>query len=301
MGTKQTNEFDGVWTALITPFTDTGEIDWPAYEALIERQIAGGVTGVVVSGTTGEAPTLAVQEKLALIRKTKALIGNRIRLMAGTGGNNTSQSLELSKLAEDAGADSLLIVTPPYNKPSTAGLALHYETIGKGVNIPLCLYHVPGRTAQMLTVDQLSYLCEIDSIKCVKEASADIGFFSRSLNRSAAVYLSGDDPTYLASLAVGGRGVISVVSNIFPAEMVALGEAFQKGDHSRARELHSVLLPLIDILFCEPNPAPTKVAFEHLGWSGEFVRAPLAKMVESNRQLVIDTLDATRKKLELLG
>jgi len=292
------NKFNGVWTALITPFSPDGEIDWPSYEALLKRQELGGVAGVVVSGTTGESPTLAVQEKLALIRKARATLSPAVRVMAGTGGNNTNQSVELSRLAVDAGADSLLIVTPPYNKPSNNGLKLHFQSIADAVNVPLCLYHVPGRTAQLLSHKQISMLCEIPSIKAVKEASGDVALFSRALNCSQASFLTGDDPTYLASLAVGGIGVISVVSNVFPEAMVKMTKDFIGGNIQSALEMHNILLPMIDILFCEANPVPTKAAFSILGYCGTTVRAPLAVLEEQNFEAVKSVLKTTQEKLE---
>ena len=201
-------------------------------------------------------------------------------------------------MAEDAGADSLLIVTPPYNKPSTNGLLNHFESIAKAVNIPLCLYHVPGRTAQMLTVSQIEQLCNIENVVAVKEASADIGFFSRCKNTAKAEFLTGDDPTYLASLSVGGIGAISVVSNVFPEAMVSMTNAFKKGDHKLALEYHSALLPFIDILFCEANPGPTKAAFKMLGYGSDFVRAPLALMEGENLSRVEMVLAETKAKLD---
>ena len=148
--------FDGVWTAIATPFIHGGAIDWASFEKHLEQQAAGGVTGVVISGTTGESPTLTVQEKISLVRKARAILPPKVRIMAGSGGNNTSQSMELSKLCVDAGADSLLIVTPPYNKPSMAGLKLHFQMISDAVQVPLCLYHVPGRTGQNLSASALA-------------------------------------------------------------------------------------------------------------------------------------------------
>lgn len=290
--------FHGVWTAIVTPFRDDQQIDWDAYEELLKKQEKAGVKGVVVSGTTGESPTLAVQEKLALIRKARATLGANVRVMAGTGDNNTLQSIELSKLAQDAGADSLLIVTPPYNKPSTAGLVNHYTLIAQAVKIPLCLYHVPGRTAQLLSPEQLAAITAVKGVACVKEASADLALYSRALMKSRSIFLSGDDPTYLGSLAVGGAGVISVVSNIFPEAMVALTDAFFANDREKALKLHEALLPAIDILFCEVNPCPTKAAMAALGWAKNVVRAPLAPVGESNFRRIDETIKAAAENLK---
>ncbi len=289
--------FSGVWTAIATPFADGGAIDWSAFEKHLAHQAKGGVSGVVISGTTGEAPTLTVQEKISLVRKARALLPANIRVMAGSGGNSTAQSIELSKLCVEAGADSLLIVTPPYNKPNLAGLKLHYQMIADSVSVPLCLYHVPGRTAQSLSSQAISTLTGIKNVTAVKEASGDIALYSRVVNSSKADILSGDDPTYLASLAVGGTGVISVVSNIFPEAMVALTNAFAAQKNDRALAIHKVLLPAIDVLFCETNPCPLKAALEIVGLGRNTLRAPLAPVTEENYSLIKRTIEAANDQL----
>ncbi len=297
---KDLNGIHGVWTALATPFRDDLEIDWDAFDKLLGAQEKAGVSGVVISGTTGESPTLSVQEKLSLIRRARATLGPAVRVMAGTGDNNTRQSIELSRLAEDAGADSLLVVTPPYNKPSLAGLVNHYQLIAAAVTVPLCVYHVPGRTAQFLSVDQLAAICQVKGVGSVKEASADVAYFSRALMKAKLPFLSGDDPTYLGSLAVGGSGIISVVSNVFPGEMVALTEAFFRGDLKKARAWHEALLPAIDVLFCEVNPCPAKAALAQMGLCKNTVRAPLAPVTSENYKIIESTLAAARAQLEVL-
>lgn len=292
------NDMHGVWTALITPFRADQQIDWDAFEKLLTLQDEAGVTGVVIAGTTGESPTLSVQEKLALIRKARAFLSPRTRLMAGTGDNNTQQSVELSRLAQDSGADSLLVVTPPYNKPSTAGLIQHYRAIAQAVQIPLCLYHVPGRTAHMLQVEQLAEICEGAGIKAIKEASGDLAFFARSQMRTKGTFLSGDDPTYLASLAVGGKGVISVAANIFPRAFVALTNAFFHGDIERSQAIFQTLLPAIDALFCEINPCPLKSALASLHLCKNVLRLPLVPISEANATHVAAMIRATQDTLK---
>ena len=286
-----------VWTALITPMNDVGEIAWSAFDRLLADQEAAGISGVVIAGTTGESPTLTPTEKLAMIRRARARLGGKVRVMAGTGDNNTHQTVELSRLAADAGADSLLIVTPPYNKPSTEGLIRHYGAIAEAVAIPLCLYHVPGRTAQTLSVDQLSAITSRVPIAMVKEASGDVAYFSRARCRSGVIFLSGDDPTYLASLAVGGSGLISVVSNVLPKAMVEMTKAYFAGDWQRAQALHDALLPAIDSLFCETNPGPTKAALADLGIGTNRLRLPLAEVSAAHHQLIAETLRAARERL----
>jgi 4-hydroxy-tetrahydrodipicolinate synthase len=288
---------DGVWTAIATPFSESGAIEWGAFEKHLDQQARGGVSGIVISGTTGESPTLTVQEKISLIRKARAHLPAKVRIMAGSGGNNTAQSIELSKLCVEAGADSLLIVTPPYNKPSSAGLKLHFQMIADNVDVPLCLYHVPGRTGQSLSAASISTLTQISKVQSVKEASGDIALYARLVNTSEASILSGDDPTYLASLAVGGRGVISVVSNIFPEAMVELTRAFNAQQNDKALAIHKVLLPAIDVLFCESNPGPLKAALDIFGLGKNILRAPLAPVTDDNYALIKSTLLSTKEAL----
>lgn len=294
------SRFSGVWTAIATPFSENGSIDWGFFERHLAQQAQGGVSGIVISGTTGESPALTVQEKISLVRKARASLPPSVRIMAGSGGNNTAQSVELSKLCVDAGADSLLIVTPPYNKPSLAGLKLHFQMISDAVTVPLCLYHVPGRTGQSLTASSLSSLTAINRVTAVKEASGDIALYGRLVCQSKADILSGDDPTYLASLAVGGSGVISVVSNIFPAAMVKLTEAYQNQNTKHALAIHKALLPAIDILFCESNPGPLKAALSLFGLGKNILRPPLAPVTDENFKLIKSTLEKARAELETL-
>jgi len=298
---KNNPSIQGVYTALGSPFLVDGSIDWKAFEGLLHHQAQGGVDGIVISGTTGESPTLTVQEKLAMIKKAKAILPGNIKVMAGTGGNNTEQSVELSRLAEDAGADSLLIVTPPYNKPSIAGIRAHLEAIGSQVKIPLCLYHVPGRTGQLLNASQLNELCQVPHVKAVKEASGDIALFSRGVMGSTASYLSGDDATYLPSLSVGGQGVISVITNIYPAEFVQMTRCFQAGDLLKARRIHEVLMAAMDIMFCESNPGPLKAALAIKGMAMNNLRLPLVSVSAENYQKIKTILEATDGKIKALA
>jgi len=295
------SNFNGVWTAIATPFLENGSIDWPAFEKHLAQQAAGGVSGIVISGTTGESPTLTVQEKISLVRKARALLPGTIRIMAGSGGNNTAQSVELSKLCVDAGADSLLIVTPPYNKPSIAGLKLHFQTIADAVTVPLVLYHVPGRTGQSLAASTIASITMVNRVSAVKEASGDLALYGRLVCQSKADILSGDDPTYLASLAVGGQGVISVVSNIFPAAMVQLTNAFKSQKNDRALAIHKILLPAIDVLFCESNPGPLKAALNIFGLGKNILRAPLAPVTDENFRMIKSTIEKAKSELDNLA
>ena len=298
---NQNSVFNGVWTAVITPFKDDLQIDWAAFERILEHQSKGGVHGIVVSGTTGEGPTLSNQEKLALVKRARSILPASIRVMAGTGGNNTEQSVELSKLAEDAGADSLLIVTPPYNKPSPTGLLKHFEMISAATKIPLCLYHVPGRTGQMLSVDTIARVLAMPHVGLMKEATGDIALYSRVLQQcSGKPILSGDDATWLASMAIGGSGVISVFTNALPRPAVMLYDAFKRGDLAKARKIHDILLPFMDIMFCESNPGPVKAAMEISGFAKDILRAPLAPVSSENRARIDTLLSQTKLALETI-
>ncbi len=295
------NEFKGVWTAIVTPFTKEGHLDTEAFERLLNMQKEAGVQGVVVSGTTGESPTLTVQEKISLVRKARAFLPTSIKVMAGTGGNSTDQSVELSRLAEDAGADSLLIVTPPYNKPTLEGLKGHFSAISQATKIPLCLYHVPGRTAQTLSPEAIAQICEVPRVLAVKEASANLELFSKAKILSKAKFLSGDDGTYLASLAVGGSGVISVVTNLLPKAFVAMTNAFTTGKNTEALQIHEAMLDFIQLLFVETNPTPIKAALAAKGVCKNTLRLPLVPMSSANEKRLLESLAKTEDALKKLG
>jgi 4-hydroxy-tetrahydrodipicolinate synthase len=291
----------GVWTALVTPFEEDGSIDWKSFESLLLGQIAAHVTGVVLCGTTGESSTLALQEKLSLVRKAKALSEGKISIMAGVGSSNTQQTVELARLAVDAGAESLLVVTPPYTKPSINGLMQHFEAIAEAITVPLCLYHVPSRTAQTLTAEQLSRLCSIPKVGAVKEASGNLILFSQSLMKSDAAYFSGDDFTYLPSLAVGSSGVISVVSNLYPQAMVSLTNAAFAADFSLARKYHTALMPILEALFSEPNPCPLKAALSIRKLCKNSLRLPLAAIETQTYRRVEEAMKQADLQLSNIG
>ncbi|SME90300.1 4-hydroxy-tetrahydrodipicolinate synthase [Pseudobacteriovorax antillogorgiicola] len=291
----------GVHTAIVTPFDKDGNLDWDSFEKLLDHQAKGKVDGVVISGTTGESPTLTVQEKLALIRKARAYLPESIQVMAGAGSNNTQASVEMAKLAVDAGADSLLVVTPPYNKPSLNGLKLHFSSIATATNHPICLYHVPGRTGQLLSAAELAELCAIEQVVAVKEASADISLFSRAERISQANYLSGDDFTFLGSLAVEGDGVISVVTNIYPQAFRVLYDAFKAGDNPKAARIHKALLPAIEVLFYESNPGPSKAILANKGLCQNYFRAPMVPVSQESYAHIMNVVEDTERALSDLG
>lgn len=291
------SSFEGVWTALVTPFLEDGSLDLTAFEKLILTQVEAGIDGIVVFGTTGESPTLSVQEKLSLVKKAKAVAGDKIRIMAGSGGNNTAQTVELSKLCIDAGADSLLVVTPPYNKPGLNGLVAHYKAVSDSVDAPIMLYHVPSRTGAFIPSEVMIKVLENKQIEAVKEASGDLNYFSKIAMSTNAMMLSGDDFTFLPTLAVGGKGVVSVISNIFPKEVVEMHHAFKAGDIQKANKIHNALFPFAELLFKEPNPAPAKAALFIEGICQKGLRLPLTEVMDSTYNEIKEALVRTKEKL----
>jgi 4-hydroxy-tetrahydrodipicolinate synthase len=286
--------FRGTFTALVTPFRD-GEIDVPALEALIEGQIADAVQGVVAVGTTGESPTLSAAEREQVIRVTVEIAKGRCQVLAGTGSNSTTAAIAATRAAEKMGVDGMLIVAPYYNKPSQEGLFRHFQAIAQATSAPIMLYNIPGRCGVDIgaeTVERLAMDCA--NIVSIKEASGSVDRVSdlRARLPEAFTILSGDDGLTLPFLAVGAVGVVSVVSNLFPAEVGTLVQAFRAGDTKSAQEMHLKLLPLFKDLFIEPNPVPVKTA---LSWRGAMTadcRLPLCEMTAANQARLRKTLAA---------
>lgn len=277
--------FTGVCTALVTPFLGN-EINYPIVEQLIRRQIENGVSAIVLAGTTGESPTLTDNEKITLFKKGKAYAGNECKVIAGTGSNSTEHAVTLSKAAEKAGADALLIVTPYYNKTTTDGLICHYLAIADAVSIPIILYNVPSRTGIDIPVAVYKQLANIPNIVGVKEASTDIAKVNRMRAECPSDFhiWAGNDDQITPVLSLGGCGVISVVSNICPAETVALTAAALAGDYRTAAAIQAQLTPLIELLFCEVNPIPVKEAMELIGFDCGRCRLPLVNLSRVNRK-----------------
>src|SRR5436190_1476413 len=286
--------FRGTYTALVTPFQD-GALDLPALEKLIEEQIAAGITGVVAVGTTGESPTLSHGEKEQIIRTTVEIAKGRCQVLAGTGSNSTAAAMEATEAAEKMGVDGMLLVAPYYNKPSQEGLFQHFRTIAQVTASPLMLYNIPGRCAVDIapeTVERLAIGCR--NIVSIKEAGGSVDRVSdlRSRLPEAFTILSGDDSLTLPFLSVGAVGVVSVASNLFPAEVSALVQAFRSGDVKTAREMHLRMLPVFKDLFIESNPVPTKTALAWRGAMSAECRLPLCAMTEANAARLRTTLDA---------
>ena len=274
--------FTGACTALVTPFLGD-KVNYPMMERLLQRQMDAGIRAVVIGGTTGEAPTLTDAEKLEMFRRAKGFVGERCLIIAGTGSNNTSHSIYLSQAAEAMGVDALLVVTPYYNKATPEGLVCHYEAIAKAVHIPVIAYNVPSRTGVDIPVNVYPKLAQISNLAGVKEASTDISKISKI--RAACPDFpiwSGNDDQAAAVMALGGSGVISVLSNGRPLETQAMGEAALDGDFDSAADLQIGLLPLIEVLFCEVNPIPVKAAMQLIGYDCGPCRLPLTPMGQQN-------------------
>jgi 4-hydroxy-tetrahydrodipicolinate synthase len=279
--------------ALVTPFRN-GAIDVAAFENLIESQIAAGVTGIVAVGTTGESPTLSHEERQELIRLAVAAAKKRCQVLAGTGSNATQHAVADTKIAEKLGADGALLVAPYYNKPSQEGLFRHFKTIADATSLPIMLYNIPGRCGVDIACDTVTRLAnECRNIVTIKEASGSVERVSELRARlpESFTVLSGDDSLTLPFMSVGAVGVVSVASNLFPAEVCALVRAYECGDTKLALNLHRKMFPLFKDLFIEPNPVPVKTT---LGWRGAMsgeVRLPLCEMSEANQVRLRRTLE----------
>ncbi len=269
--------FAGVHTAIATPFKN-GKLDASGLARIVEHQIAGGITGVVPIGTTGESSTVTDAERIEAFHVCVEAAAGRCKVIAGVGTNNTAQSIALAKAAKAAGADGGLVITPYYNKPTQGGLVAHTTAIADAIDLPVVMYNVPSRTSISYSLETVTTLAKHSNIVALKEATSDMAFAARIIRATAGklTLLSGDDITALPLWSVGGRGVISVISNLVPARMVALWRAFVSGDLERARQLHFDLIPLMDGMFIESNPGPIKalMALRDPGLSAD-VRLPL--------------------------
>ena len=276
--------FQGVCTALVTPFLGN-QVNYPMLQQLLKRQMDAGIEAVVLSGTTGESATLSDSEKLEMFRIAKAYVGDRCKIIAGTGSNSTEHAVELSRAAEEMGADGVLIVSPYYNKATPDGLMAHYIAIAHAVGVPVIMYNVPSRTGVDIPVSVYRRLSRIPNIAGVKEAGTDITKITR-IARECGKELpiwAGNDDQITPVISLGGQGVISVLSNIFPAQTQAMANAALDGDFDTAAALQCSLQPLIELLFCEVNPIPVKEAMRILGFDCGGCRLPLTPMSKENR------------------
>jgi len=285
--------FHGVMTALVTPFKN-GQIDEDAFRGHLERQIEAGVDGVIPAGSTGEAATLSVAEHKHIIKITVQQVAGRVPVIAGTGSNNTAESILLSQAAKDLGADAVLLISPYYVKPSQEGIFQHYKAIADAVHIPQILYNVPSRTASNIMPETVARLSRVANIVGIKDATADLAQLTRTMIacEDRLEFYSGDDATVMPFMVLGGSGVISVVSNIAPKSMKAITQAVKAGDLDTAKELHFAMLSLIDAMFVESNPIPVKAACALLGWMSGDLRLPLttleAPQIQALKQVMSD-------------
>ena len=275
--------FKGAIVAIVTPFKN-GKVDEGKLRELIEFQIVNGTDGIVPCGTTGESPTLSHEEHDRVVEITVDAVKKRVPVIAGTGSNSTAEALRLTKHAHEVGADGALMVCPYYNRPTQEGLYQHYKFIAENVSIPIIVYNIPGRTGVNLLPDTLARLAKIPNMVGTKEASGSLKQMHDVISLCGPDFavLSGDDFFTYPLLCLGGHGIISVVSNVAPADMAALVDAFAAGDLKKAKDLHFKMVPLIDSLFIETNPVPVKAALAMMGKIDYEVRLPLAKMSEGN-------------------
>ena len=277
--------FTGVCTALVTPFLEN-RVNYPMLEILLQRQLEAGIRAIVLCGTTGEASTLSDGEKIEMIRRGKNFVGKRCKIIAGTGSNDTSHAVRLSQAAESAGADALLVVSPYYNKATQEGLVAHYRAIAGSVRIPVIFYNVPSRTGLDVPVSVYQQLSLVPNIVGVKEANTDIRKIMkirRTCSPDFAVWSGNDDMT-VPIVSLGGRGVISVLSNVCPVEMAAMTNAALDGDFDSASALQLEMDPLSEALFSEVNPIPVKAAMKLIGYDCGGCRLPLTELDQTNLQ-----------------
>lgn len=276
--------FTGLCTALVTPFLD-GAVNYPMVDVLIRRQINAGVAAVVLAGTTGESPTLSDEEKLELFRRGVQAADGELKIIAGTGSNDTAHAVMLSRDAEKCGVDGLLVVSPYYNKATPAGLVKHYRAIAQAVDLPVIAYNVPTRTGVDISCQVYRELAKIPNLIGVKEAKADVVKAMRIAAENGKDFYvwSGNDDLTVPILSVGGIGVISVASNVMPLEMNAMVTAALNGDYDLAGLMQRRLLPLTDLMFCQVNPIPVKAAMKCIGYDAGSCRMPLDELTPENQ------------------
>jgi 4-hydroxy-tetrahydrodipicolinate synthase len=284
--------FSGTFTALVTPFRN-GEVDVEALEGMVEFQIQHGVSGLVPCGTTGETPAMSEAEDRVVVETVMRVTNGRVPVIAGTGSNSTDMAIKYTRMAQEVGADGSLQVAPYYNKPTQEGLYRHFAAIAESTDLPLVLYNIPGRTGVTISAETMARLAEIPNIVGVKDSTLSMNMISDVISLCGEEFdvLSGDDPMTLPLIALGGRGVISVASNVAPGAVSDMVKALLGGDWERGRELHYELLPLFRALFVETNPIPVKTAASLLGLCSDEMRLPLVPMEGEKLRLLQETLD----------
>ncbi|MEK6968173.1 MAG: 4-hydroxy-tetrahydrodipicolinate synthase [Nanoarchaeota archaeon] len=291
-------KLQGAITALITPFKENGEIDYDAFRKHTRNQIKAGINGIVPLGTTGESPTIEKEEREQIIKISVEEAKKKIPVIVGTGSNSTKKTIEETKEAEKLGADAALIVSPYYNKPTQEGLYRHFEAIANETNLPIIVYNIKGRTGVNIETSTLKRMSQLKNIVAVKEASGDINQMGDVINElpKSFTVLSGDDSMTLPLMVLGGKGVISVISNLFPEKTVAMTSAALKGNWEEARKIHYELLPFMKVAFIETNPIPIKTSMNLCGWKGGSFWLPMCEMQPQN----MEKLSAVLKQMRML-
>lgn len=269
--------FKGVFTALVTPFNEDGSIDWKSLESIVLHQLESGISGLVPVGTTGESPTLSHEENVQVVEKVIELAAGKVPVIAGTGSNCTDEAINMTRRAKELGATASLQVAPYYNKPNQEGLYRHFMTIADQVDLPMVVYNIQGRTGVNINTPNLIQMADHDNVVAVKEASGNLPQMMDVINSRPENFsiLSGDDNLAMPLTAMGGNGVISVVSNLIPGVMEEMIQAASKGELEKAREIHYRLLPLFKAMFLDTNPIPVKAAMALRGQLEEVYRLPL--------------------------
>lgn len=285
--------FGRVSTAMVTPFDNKGNIDFGKTAKLIDYLIETGTDSLVISGTTGESPTLSTEEKVALFEYVVKVVNKRIPVIAGTGSNNTYASIHLTKKAEAAGVDAIMLVAPYYNKPNQEGLYQHFKSVAEATSLPVMVYNVPGRTVTNIHPETVIRLAKVPNIVAVKEASGDLNAMTKIIANTPDDFelYSGDDGLTLPVLSIGGAGVVSVASHIIGRDIQQMIGYFFEGEIAEAAKMHQKLLPLIEGLFMAPSPAPVKTALQIKGMSVGSVRLPLVPLNEVERSTLINLLN----------
>lgn len=290
--------FRGVGTALITPFKDNGEIDYKKYEALLEFQIQNEIDALIVLGTTGESPTISIEERRELTKIAVKKSNGQVPVIVGTGSNDTEKVLKLNKIAEEDGANGLLIVTPYYNKTNQAGLVKNYKYIAEKTNLPIILYNVPSRTGVNILPETAEELSKIENIAAIKEASGDMSQVLKTINlcSSKMKVLSGNDDLAFPLILSGGDGVISVFSNLAPKAMKQITTNIFENNYKNARHIFYKYLDLMNLMFIDVNPIPIKFAMSKIGLSNNNLRKPLFKLSKEKEELLLKEM----RKLEMI-
>ncbi len=281
---------EGCFTAMITPFNPDGSVDLEGLKRNVQHQLEGGVAGLIPLGTTGESPTITEEERIAIVKTVVAEVNGRVPVIVGTGSNSTAKTIKATQQAKELGADGALVVSPYYNKPSQEGLYHHFESIAEGVDLPIIVYNIKGRTGVNIETPTMKRIAEFKNVVAVKEASGDINQMQDVIRETDLVVLSGDDGMTFPLMGLGGKGVISVVSNLLPDKVSELCQLMLDGNNEAAERLHNELAPLFEVAFVETNPVPIKKAMELKGLAAGPVRQPLWEMVPESEEKLVTVL-----------